>query len=76
MERNSFYCPDCKERTVYFEINFDEAMAMQGRNDGMQTVGRIGQYIGIGEFVKMIMGFIWIFSKCGLGTSRKPGERW
>ena len=73
MERNSFYCPDCKERTVHFEISPDEAAAMQGRNAGMQALGRVGQYTGIFAFVKMITGFkLWKCSKCGLGTSRKP----
>lgn len=73
MEKNSFYCPDCKERTAHFQINFDEAAAMQGRNTGMQAICRIGQYTGISAFVQMITGFkLWKCSKCGLGTSRKP----
>lgn len=74
MEKNSFYCPDCQERTVHLEINPDEAAAMQGRNAGWQAFGRICQYTGTIVFVKMITGFkLWKCSKCGLGTSRKPG---
>lgn len=87
MGKNSFYCPSCEERTVHFELDADEVTAMQGGKVVLQTINRIGQYVGMYSVGKFITGFkFWKCTKCGLGTSRKPdgtiheqfkdGERW
>lgn len=87
MAKNSFYCPNCNERTVYFELDADELMAMQGGNTALQIINRTGQLIGMYDLMKFVTGRkFWKCSKCGLGTTRKPngticenykdGKRW
>lgn len=87
MGKNSFYCPNCNERTVHFELDADELTAMQGGNTILQINNRICQFIGMYDVIKFVTGRkCWKCSKCGLGTTRRPdgsiyehykdGKRW